>query len=267
MELLFLGTGAHDYSPRLNTDLADCFDRDVRRSHAVLLDGHILIDCGDWILKELAIAGVQPSAITHVFVSHSHCDHFSAQHLCTLAQAAGHPISVYGNQDTIRLLKERSAGLPGSEALQAAVVYPMTPVKFEDWSFTPLRSNHETDEPNECTLHYLVEKDGRSLFYGTDGAWLPTATGKYLYGRQLNCYLFDATCGDYDNDYRIFEHNTIPMIRTMLKVMRPQNVFASDAQLVLTHLAPSLHKSHAETCAIAEKDGLKVAYDGLKLTI
>ena len=270
MEVLFLGTGAADYSPRLKTDLKGRFDRDIRRSNAVLLDGHTLIDCGDWILEELAIAGIAPQDIRQVLVSHSHNDHFRADHLCTLAAQAGHPITVYGSADTLRQLAERSPGLPGAEQLHPVrlQVLPMPqPVTFDGFTVTPLRSNHETEQPGEETLHFLVEKAGRTLFYGTDGAWLPTATGKYLYGRQLNCYLFDATCGDYENEYRIFEHNTLPMIRLMLTVLRQQNAFAPDAQLYLVHLAPSLHKSHAETAALAARDGLLVAYDGLRITV
>ncbi len=270
MEVFFLGTGAADYSPRLQNELKGRFDRDARRSNAVLLDGHTLIDCGDWILEELAIANVAPQDIRQVLVSHSHRDHFRPDHLCAIAAQAAHAIPVYGSADTLRLLAERSQGLPGAQYLQPMLLQaePLpVPVTFDGFTVTPLRSNHQTEQPGEQTFHFLIEKEGRSLFYGTDGAWLPTATGKYLYGRRLNAYLFDATCGDYENDYRIFEHNTLPMIRMMLTVMRPQNVFAPNARLVLIHLAPSLHKSHEETQALVAADGLSVAYDGLRIMV
>ena len=48
---------------------------------------------------------------------------------------------------------------------------------------------------------------------------------------------------------------------------QPDFAFAEDAKLVLVHLAPSLHKSHAETEVIAAADGLTVAYDGMELEI
>ena len=270
MEILFLGTGAADYSPRLRGELADRFDRDARRSNAVLLDGHLLIDCGDWILDELRLAQVQPAAIDRVLISHSHRDPFRPDHLCELARRAGHPLEVYANGDILHILAKYCPKHPGGAWLRPHLLQaeptPL-PVEFDGWRVTPLRSNHQTEIPGEQTLHFLLEKGGKSLFYGTDGAWLPTATGKYLYGRELNCYLFDATCGDYENDYRIFEHNTLPMIRMMLTVMRSQKVFARDASLVLVHLAHSLHQTHEETVEIARKDGLKVAFDGMKLVL
>ncbi len=270
MKLYFLGTGASDFGPRLWTDLADKYDNDVRRSNAVLIDGQLLIDCGDWILNELEISGTDISGIRRVLVSHSHHDHFRPDHLCAIALKAGHSIEIYANAAALDKLKAQSEGLPGAELLLPHLLEANetpTVVEFDGYTVTPLRSNHQTDVPGEQTLHFLIEKDGKTVFYGTDGAWLPTATGKYLYGKKLNCYLFDATCGDYENDYRIYEHNTMPMIRMMLTVMRPQQVFAEDARLVLVHLAPSLHKSHAETVAIAAKDGLLVAYDGMTLDI
>lgn len=267
MKVLFLGTGACDYGLRLETDCICRPDRDVRRSTAVLLDGHVLIDCGDWILDELAFAGVEPAALTHVFISHTHHDHFRPALLCALAQLAGHPVEVYGSGTAMTLLNSYREATGAGEGLVPHEVQVQQPVEFDGWRFTPMRANHSTESKTETALHYLAEKDGRSLFYGTDGAWLPTDTGKSLYGRHLNGYLFDATCGDYDNDYRIFEHNTIPMIRDMLKVLRPQGAFAPDAKLYLLHLAPSLHKSHAETCEIAARDGLLVAYDGLETEI
>ena len=270
MHLLFLGTCAADYSKKLYGELSDQFDRDARRSTAVLLDGHLLIDCGDWIREELRIANINCSQIKQILISHSHADHFRPEYLCESAHRAGHPIDVYANKDVLRILEARGRIIPGGQWL---VLHPLqaepvpSVVQFDGWTLTSLRSNHQTEIPGEQTMHFLLQKDGRSLFYGTDGAWIPCTTAKYLFGQELDVYLFDATCGDYEDDYRIFEHNTIPMIRMMVTVMRQQRVFAPDAKIILTHLAPSLHKSHAETVKIAAQDNLLVSYDGMELEI
>ena len=63
-ELLFLGTCACDFSPRLKTDLKNKFDKDARRSSALLIDGHMLIDCGYHTVESLGIAGIPLSDIT-----------------------------------------------------------------------------------------------------------------------------------------------------------------------------------------------------------
>ena len=111
MKLYFLGTGASDFGPRLWTDLADKYDNDVRRSNAVLIDGQLLIDCGDWILNELEISGTDISAIRRVLVSHSHHDHFRPDHLCAMALKAGHPIEICANAAALDKLKAQSEAL------------------------------------------------------------------------------------------------------------------------------------------------------------
>lgn len=68
---------------------------------------------------------------------------------------------------------------------------------------------------------------------------------------------------DYLGDYRMAEHNSIPMIRNMLPSLRTINAVTSKTKIFLSHIAPSLHKSHKETCRIVKQDGLIPAYDGL----
>lgn len=77
----------------------------------------------------------------------------------------------------------------------------------------------------------------------------------------------DATCGDYVGDFRMAEHNSIPMIRLMMPSLRTIGALKENSRVFLTHIAPSLHKSHEETVKIVAPDGLEVAFDGLKLTI
>ena len=72
--------------------------------------------------------------------------------------------------------------------------------------------------------------------------------------------------GDYNGDFRMGEHNSIPMIRMMLPSLRTVDAIDDKTRIVLSHLAPSLHKPHAETCEIVADFGT-VAYDGMILKI
>ena len=59
------------------------------------------------------------------------------------------------------------------------------------------------------------------------------------------------------------EHNSIPMIRIMLPSLRTVGMIDGHTKIILSHLAPSLHKSHEETVKIADAFGATVAYDGM----
>ena len=105
------------------------------------------------------------------------------------------------------------------------------------------------------------------IFYALDGALFLHKTFYSLVEKEIDLLVLDGTTGDYEGDYRLCEHNSIPLIRLMLPSMRTVSMIKKDTLVYLSHLAPSLHKSHEETVAICEKFGAKVAYDGLKTEI
>jgi hypothetical protein len=107
--------------------------------------------------------------------------------------------------------------------------------------------------------------NGKQLLYALDGGWFLTASYKYLQNRNLDMMILDATCGDYVGDYRMGEHNSIPMIRLMLPSLKTWGAINDQTEIYLSHLAPKLHVSHDETVDLVAKDGMKVAYDGLEL--
>lgn len=249
----FLGTCAADFSPRLQTDLKDKFDRDARRSSAALIDGKYLIDCGVHTFDSLRIAGDDRKNVKYIFITHLHRDHFNAQNIALIAEGQKEPVKLFIREDAeipyipnVKLVR-----------MKQFVTYDVD----EKMKITGLAANHdEKTKPR----HLLIEYGGKKLFYGPDGGWLINATFNYLWGAHLDMMVLDATCGDYEGDYRMAEHNSIPMIRLMLPSLRTTGCIDEHTAIYLSHLAPSLHKSHEETVKIAEPIGVTVAYDGFK---
>lgn len=132
----------------------------------------------------------------------------------------------------------------------------------EDAFVSALPANH-----TRFPAHYLLEIAGKKLYYATDGAWIMYDTLYYLKDQNVDMIVFDATCGDYDGDFRIAEHNSIRMIRSMCRSLKKLNIYKKEAKLYLSHIAPSLHKSHEETVEKVKKSKLLVAYDGLEVDI
>ena len=126
---------------------------------------------------------------------------------------------------------------------------------------TGLLANHgESCYPQ----HILLDVDGKKLFYALDGSWFLNETYYAIKNAKIDLLVLDCTCGDYEGDYRIGEHNTIPMIRLMLPSLKKWGAIAENTKVFVSHLAPSLHKSHEETTELFKKDDVFVAYDGLK---
>lgn len=255
-DLTFLGTCACDFSPKLQNECRDCFDFDARRASSVLMNGHLLIDCGIHVLDSLRIAGVPLSVITDVFVTHTHSDHFNADHLAVIAAAKSEPLRVWVSEEAV---------LPPINNVAVKRMHKLDTYDVGDGiTVVGLYANHD---PAYFPQHFLFEKADKRFLYATDGAWFMLDSYYYLRDKRLDLFVVDATVGDYEGDFRMAEHNSIPMIRLMLPSLKTAGIIDEHTAVYLTHIAPSLHKPHAETVNIVAKDGMQVAYDGLSISI
>ena len=256
MNILFLGTCACDYSSLLQTVHKDTFDKNARRSSCALVNGRYLIDCGEHCMDSLRIAKVNLAQITDIFVTHFHSDHYNAEHIRQIAAAAKRVLRVWVRGDA------KVVDIPNVqwELMEKLCQYTVD----EKIKVTGFLANHsESAYPQ----HILIEADGKKLFYALDGAWFLYETYYALKDARLDFLVLDCTCGDYEGDFRIGEHNTIPMVRLMLPSLRRWGTVAENTQVYVSHLAPSLHKMHDETVETFQKDGVGVAYDVLQIEI
>ena len=250
----FLGTRAAGKSPRFETDLKDRFDKNERRRSCALIDGKYLIDCGTHCLDSLRIDNVDTKNITDIFITHFHGDHYDPKTIETIAK--DHPVSVWVREDAV-LPEFKNVTVKRMKLFETYCVDDML-------SVTGLSANHDQ---KTFPQHLLIEIAEKKIFYGLDGAWMINQTFYALWDKHLDLCILDGTCGDYEGDFRMGEHNSIPMIRLMIPSLRTVNAIDDHTLLYISHLAVSLHKPHDETVEICKKDGLNVAYDGLELTL
>ena len=255
-DITFLGTCAHDYSPKLETEFKNCFDKNARRSSCTLMNGCYLIDGGDHLLESLRIYGKNGNEIDDMFISHLHCDHYNRDHIAKIAEGKKEPLRLWVREDAV------------IEDIPNVTLKRMTPfVKYqvsETLSVTGMPANHNQ---KFYPQHFIFENNGKKLFYGCDGGWFINATFLFLKNQMLDMAILDCTTGDYVGDLRMGEHNSIPMIRLMLPSLRTVKAIKDDTVLYISHLAPSLHAPHDETVEIAKGFGANVAYDGHTVTI
>ena len=254
-DLIFLGTCACDFSPKLKNEFKDKFDPDARRASSVLLNGKFLIDCGPHCCSSLEIINKNFSEISDIFFTHFHSDHFNEENVRKIALSRKEPLRLWARAD---------AEIPEIENTEIIRMEKETVYKYGGMKITALEANHdETAFPQWL----LFEKNRKKFLYALDGAWYMLNTYNFLKNSRLSLLVCDATVGDYEGDYRMAEHNSIPMIRLMLPSLKTAGIVDGKTEIVLSHLAPSLHKSHKETEKISSEFGAKTAFDGMKITI
>lgn len=239
MKLEFLGTGAADWN---GVDERG----EYRRLTSTLIDGTLLIDVTHTVDDQIK----NPAAITNVIFTHSHNDHFDLDALRALS-----PVRVYAH--------ESWAGEITGEGLTVVPLRIGERVQAGSFFITAMPSNHSTEKDYETTLHYLIEKDERMLLYATDGAWLLNKEHKIIGQRVLDAAVFDATIGDgARGDFRVFEHNSIDMVRLMTETMFKTGRLRAGARVYLTHMARTLHGTQSQIEARLEAP-FAACYDGM----
>jgi phosphoribosyl 1,2-cyclic phosphate phosphodiesterase len=263
VELLFLGTGAADWSRKYPAAEKKLKRGEVRGMSSMLVNGHILIDCGPTVLDAMKRYKVNPAGITDILLTHSHSDHFHKDSLLAIADArdAGlGPLRFWAHPEVLKQV-------PTSNRIEKCPVVIGKTFKMHGFGITGLESNHRVKSSKEKCLIYLVEGATKNFLYATDGSWLLTSTWRHLQGKKLDALIWDATIGERKGDYRVFEHNDLTMIRHMNQTLANRKILKPDARIILTHMARTLHPAHNELEKTLLPEGLIPAYDGMSVVL
>ena len=251
-KVLFLGTGAADW---LMEDKRE--GEFFRRNSSTMLNGELLIDPGAYIFDYMADSGDAGlfDNVRYLLVTHNHGDHVNADSVKRLCEGRGL---------TAVCPKTAQDRIGSIDGLCFITPEHGKAVTLGGYTVLPLMANHD-DVIN--AFHYIITTpDGKKIFYGLDGAWFLRPTWEEMKADRFDMAILDATVGDFD-DWRLFEHNTVPMLRKMVAEMVRLNMMTEKGVLVASHLARTLHPSHEECVEIFGKLNMTVAYDGLETEI
>lgn len=263
-ELLFLGTGAADWAYIPADDVKYDTNKKIRRLSTVLISGKYLIDCSPFSFEYAKFLGVDLSAITDIFLTHSHNDHLNRESLLGFANASSSKIKFHCHKDAVgRIPLEDSE----KELIDVIPFDTFEEITSDDIMAVAMPANHIVENSPEQAVHYWFRIFKKEFFYGCDGAWLLSRTWEFLMKKKLDLVIFDGTCGDYEDDYRLGTHNTIPMIRMMVKAFIKHKIITDNSKVMLNHLARTLHLGITETEELLAKDGFLMAYDSMKFKI
>ncbi len=252
MKLSYIGTGAADW-----TKEAGARDGVLRRFTCTLLDEEVLIDLAPTTPHELFAAGGALGQVTDVLYTHSHDDHYDYETLVSLAKE--HPIHVWAESAFANRI-------PMCERLTIHPMHVGVTYQVGRYTVLPLAANHGIRQhPEERALHYIISDGEKRMFWGADGAWLLTETWRaILKNKPYDRMILDGTLGEVVGDMRIFEHNSLAMIRAMRDVFLSTNCLTENGQVWLTHLARDPHDSPKILKEKCLADGLYVAEDELE---
>ena len=178
MKLLFLGTGAADWSREVQDD------PEYRRFSSTLIDDVLLIDPGPHVINALKTFNCDEKKIKYVINTHRHSDHY--------------------NKDTLEFLEKSGAEFIDFKAGDKKQV--------GDYLIEAYEGNHGKIE----TVHFFISDGTKTLFYGLDSSWLMPHEAGRIISKGVDYAILDGTLGDVLGDIRIIEHCDLGMIREIV---------------------------------------------------
>jgi len=272
MRVQILGTGAAEGWPGLFCRCGTC--QRARAAGGYNLRTRASLQVGDTHKIDLppdtfcqaARFGLELSRLKHLFITHSHIDHFASHELELTRPPFAHdladpPLVVYGNEAVVAATKWLQSEAHAA-VLQVRRVEPFVPVSADGLVFTPVLAEHA---PPEQALNYVVTSPAGSLLYASDTGRYGPQTMEYLAGFRLDLVIAECTQGTSAAPAQ--HHLGWAAVLQLRDDLARAGALCSGARVVITHFSHNIGLLHDELEALAAPEGITVAYDGIGLEV
>ncbi len=279
MKLTYLGTAAAEGWPALYCRCEGCQTarinkgRDIRTRSQALINDDLLIDfCPDTYLHVLSY-GLNLDKVQNIIVTHSHDDHLFPNDLLYRTDGfcdnrAEHVIGVYGNDDSIKKVKDVANynnsldRLLGSISLN--VIKPYEGHTVGRYTIYPMLANHKEGED---AYIYTVTDGDKTLLYGHDTGYLLPQTWDFIknQGIKYDLVSLDCTHGKEDVVDNHMGINTCALVKDRLTL---EGLVNEGCVFILNHFSHNcFYLSYDEIVKDASKHGFLVSYDTMSVDI
>ncbi len=279
MRIQYLGTGAAEGVPAIFCNCNVCKTarlrggREIRTRSQVWIDGCISMDFPPDAYMHSVRFGLDFSAMKHLFVTHSHMDHFYAHDFILRGYKYAHGMTeptlhIWCNAEVAKVFAEctaREMTPQVGKGIELHVLKAYEPVCMDGYFVTPLPARHDCKE--DCFV-YHIRKGNANILYLNDTGRLYPEVYEYLkrVGAKFDLVSFDCTLGKETRGENA-RHMGIGDNMAVKAALEQCGVVDSSTRYVITHFS---HNSGLlqETLAEMEKEyGVTAAYDGLEIRL
>ena len=284
MQITFLGTAAANAFPEAFCKCGNCVKargvgaKNLRKRSSALINDDLLIDLGPDIMSSSQMHNISLTNVQFCLQTHPHADHMDLSHLLSRSPGFGvigaPRLHFYASSQTLARADQTfqrdlcGFGLLDKQAEQELnlaihVIEPLTPIKVGEYRVVAAPANHAR---NFGASLYAIEKDGCSIFYGTDTAEFMDETWQAFHDHEL-CFDLVVLDHTYGPDEPGSDHLCASQVAEHTRRMRSEGILKEGGRVFATHIAHEGNPSHDELSAYAKQNGYEIAYDGLLLSI
>jgi len=281
MKVKYLGTAAAERIPAMfcNCDVCrraiELGGKDLKSQAQVLIDEHLLIDFSGDTYSHFLRMNRTLWDIENVLITHSHIDHFTFEAFALRAVGNAYNVSapklrIYTSQGVIDKLWEclKVRGNKKLDKIPERIEFiPLTyyqTVQIGEHKVTPLPAQHAGDEQ---AFLYLIERDGKAMFYGNDTGFFDDDIDQWLIANNKHVDLLSLDCTKGDKPFTYITHMGMQEGRVIADRFLQQGIIDGNTKLYYTHFSHNCGMIHDELENAARKYGFSVSYDGLSVII
>ena len=188
MRIHYLGTAAAEGIPAIFCDCETCRrsaelgGRNIRTRSQALIDDRLLVDFPADTYMHFLQYRIPMTKIKHCLITHSHMDHLYPEDLYMRKDGFAHlqesgPLTLYADASGFAMIRDvKLAHSVPDDTLQVVPVKLNEPFDVDGYTVTALRAAHD---PNSTPVVYLIERDGKNVFYSNDTSEYPEESMAY----------------------------------------------------------------------------------------
>ena len=272
MKIHFLGTAAAEGWPGMFCACAYCRNaaeiggKNLRTRFSMHINDSHKIDFPPDTYYHKLRYGLDLAGIKHLFITHSHRDHFACQELQNRRPPFAHidnddGLVIYGN-DAVKAIIEEEV-LHENSGIKFCPAEPFKQITADDIIATPLAADHAGEETAVFYLFYSPDEQ-KSALVANDTGWFPEETLNHLSGLKLDFVSFDCTNG---NIRQRKGHMGVNGVIEMKILMEKRGILNPSARCFATHFSHNGALLHSGLEEVLNPAGIEVAYDGLVVEV
>ncbi len=281
----FLGTGAGEGTPNPFCTCHVCSaarrdgGREIRTRSSFLLDERTIIDLGADYFAQTIMHRLNLEGLTDVLFTHTHDDHFNYTLIWErIVRLAGgeQPLNLYFTDEAVDFMEKFYYHTPvvtsperNMKGINIVKLNFGETVKIGPYTVTPFRGHHGTPfEKNSA--NYLIEKDGKKLYYAVDSGFYSEETFAALAGQKIDTFIMECTVPNIEKTVMTENswHMDFFLCLKTLDLLYRSGAITEKTEVYFTHISPN-GATYAELCErVASLDlpyHITVAYDGLEI--
>lgn len=276
MKLQYLGTAAAEGIPAIFCDCENCKrtrqlgGKNIRTRSQALVDDTLLIDFPPDTYMHFLTHNIPLSKIKSCIITHSHQDHLYAEDIKMRRNGFANlddkntPLTFYSDKSGYDIISANIAHMSEKEA-KAVLIKPFEPFEAEGYTITALRAAH--DEKSTPVV-YIIEKEGKSIFYSNDTSEYPKESMEYLKKLSRPLSLISLDCTEACNHPDYVGHLSLERCINLRNVLISENIADENTIFILNHFSHNgKNVVYDEFKEIAAEHNFMVSYDGMIVNI